>query len=187
MVLASLRAIGRNLLLFLAVSLIFAFGAQAQNVLVGTIDKVDTGTKTVAVKSADGTVTVVKYTDKTAVHGLKDAAHGGDLAGKEGGRVIVHDVPEGTDTVARSIVFVGDQTVEKTDGTIFKISKKSKTVSVKMADNTVKVFSVSSHATVNAGKDVFHYSAVSMKEGDHVVVYSTDESGKKIAHAFEHL
>ncbi|MGC2720685.1 MAG: hypothetical protein WA209_13950, partial [Candidatus Acidiferrales bacterium] len=99
----------------------------------------------------------------------------------------VHDVPEGADKVGRSIVFVGDKTVDKTDGTIFRIDKKTKTVSVKMADNTVKVFSVSSHATVNAGKDVFHYSEVSMKEGDHVVVYSTEEGGKAVAHAFEHL
>ncbi|MGC2719972.1 MAG: hypothetical protein WA209_10305, partial [Candidatus Acidiferrales bacterium] len=75
MVLASLRAIGQFLVLFVALLFTFAVGAQAQDVLVGTIDKVDTGAKTVAVKSADGTVTVVKYTDKTAVHGLKDAAH----------------------------------------------------------------------------------------------------------------
>jgi hypothetical protein len=187
MVHASLRAIGRNLVLFLGISLVFAFGAKAQDVVVGTIDKVDTGAKTVAVKTADGTVTTVKYTDKTALHGLGDAAHGADLAGKTGGRVIVHDVPEGTDKVARSIVFVGDKTVDKTDGTIFKIGKRTKTVSVKMADNTVKVFTISSHASVNAGKDVFKYSAVTMKEGDHVVVYSTDEAGKSIAHVFEHF
>jgi hypothetical protein len=187
MVHASLRAIGLNLVLFLAISLAYAVGARAQEVVVGTIDKVDTGAQTVAVKTADGTVTTVKYTGKTAVHGLTDAAHGADLAGKEGGHVIVHDVPEGTDKVGRSIVYVGDKTVDKTDGTIFKIGKKSKTISVKMADNTVKVFTVSSHATVNAGKDVFKYSAVSMKEGDHVVVYSTDEAGKSVAHVFEHL
>ncbi len=187
MVLASLRAIGQMLVLLIVVLFTFAVGAQAQNVLVGTIDKVDTDAKTVAVKSADGTVTVVKYTDKTTVHGLTNATHAASLAGKEGGRVIVHDVPEGADTVGRSIVYVGDKTVDKTDGTIFKIGKRSRTVSVKMADNTVKVFSVSSHATVNAGKDVFHYSAVSMKEGDHVVVYSTEEGGKAIAHAFDHL
>jgi hypothetical protein len=168
MVLASLRAIGQNLVLLIAISLAFAVGARAQDVVVGTIDKVDTGAKTVAVKTADGTVTTLKYTDKTAVHGLSGTA-------------------EGTDTVARSIVFVGDKTVDKTDGTIFRIGKTTKTISVKMADNTVKVFSVSTHATVNAGKDVFHYSAVSLKEGDHVVVYSTDEAGKSIAHAFEHL
>jgi hypothetical protein len=187
MALASPRAIARNLVLFVAVSLAFAVGARAQDVVVGTITKVDTGAKTVAVKTADGTVTTVKYTDKTAVHGLGDAAHGAALAGKEGSRVIVHDVPEGTDKAARSIVYVGDKTVDKTDGTIFKIGKKSKTISVKLADNTVKVFDVSTHATVNAGRDVVKYSVVSMKEGDHVVVYSTDEAGKSIAHAFEHL
>ena len=45
--------------------------ARAQNpthVVSGTIEKVDAGAKTIAVKTADGTVETVKFTEKTAVH-----------------------------------------------------------------------------------------------------------------------
>ncbi len=61
--------------------------ARAQDVthvVSGTVEKVDAGAKIIAVKTADGTVETVKFTEKTAVHGLKDAAKGADLAGKEG-------------------------------------------------------------------------------------------------------
>jgi hypothetical protein len=48
--------------------------AQAStNVITGTIEKVDSGAKTIAVKTADGTVETVKFTETTSVHGLKDA------------------------------------------------------------------------------------------------------------------
>src|ERR1700741_1324182 len=77
------------------VALCFALAsvrAQTSGVVTGTVEKVDSGAKTIAVKSADGTVETVKFTDKTTVHGLKDAAKGSDLAGKEGSHVIVHPV-----------------------------------------------------------------------------------------------
>jgi len=47
--------------------------ARAQDVthvVSGTIEKVDAGAKTIAVKTADGTVETVKFTDKTTVHGM---------------------------------------------------------------------------------------------------------------------
>src|SRR6266566_1769503 len=53
--------------------------ARAQDVthvVSGTVEKVDAGAKTIAVKTADGTVETVKFTEKTTVHGLKDAAKG---------------------------------------------------------------------------------------------------------------
>lgn len=183
----SARACSRAFLLVCAIILVFAFQSQAQGVVVGSIDKVDSAGKTVGVKTADGTVTAVKFTGKTTVAGLKDATHAGDLAGKEGGHVIVHEVPEGTDKVARSIVYVGDATVHTTEGTVFHVGKKSGTIGVKMADGTVKTFTVAKHATVDGGKDVYKYSAVKLKQGDKITVYSTDEAGKEIAHVFEHL
>ena len=53
--------------------------ARAQNpthVITGTVEKVDAGAKTIAVKTADGTVETAKFTEKTTVHGLKDAPFG---------------------------------------------------------------------------------------------------------------
>jgi hypothetical protein len=183
----SVKAGVRAVLALFAFAVLFAVGANAQDVVTGTIDKVDTGAKTVAVKSADGTVTVVKYSGKTVVHGLKDGAKGADLAGKEGGHVIVHDVPERSDKVAHSIYFVGDKSVHATEGTVQDVAKGTRVVTVKTADGTVKTFTVAGHATVDGSKDVGEYSVKGVKAGDHVVVYSTEETGKEIAHAFHHL
>jgi hypothetical protein len=159
----------------------------SSNVITGTIEKVDSGAKTIAVKTADGTVETVKFTEKTTVHGLKDAGKGADLAGKEGGHVIVHTAGEGADKTAHSVEWVGDKTVHTAEGTVEDVGKGSKTVAVKTADGTKETFVVADHATVDTGKDVARYSARGAKKGEHVTVYYTEEAGKKIAHVFKHL
>lgn len=161
--------------------------ADGTGVVTGTLSKVDAAGKTVAVKTADGTVETVKFTEKTTVHGVKGVAKGADLAGKEGGHVIVHTTGEGADKTAHSIVWVGDKTVKTADVTVDDVGKGTKTVAVKTADGAKDTYVVSEHATVDAGKDVGKYSAVGVKKGAHVTVYYTDEGGKKIIHAFEHL
>jgi len=157
------------------------------NVFTGTIDKVDSGAKTIAVKTADGTVKTVKFTDKTAVHGLKDAAKGADLAGKEGGHVIVHSVGTGAEETAHSVEWMGEKTVHTVDGTVEETAKGTKTVAVKTADGTKETFVVADHATVNTGKEVARYSTKGAEKGEHVTVYYTEDAGKKIAHVFKHL
>src|ERR1700722_327556 len=79
------------------------------NIISGTLDKVDSGAKTIAVKTTDGTSETVKFTGKTTVHGLKDATKGADLAGKKGGHVIVHTTGEGIDKTAHSVDWVGNR------------------------------------------------------------------------------
>jgi hypothetical protein len=173
------------------VALLLVAAAQpaqaATDVITGTLDKVDSGAKTIAVKTADGIVATVKFTDKTTVHGLKDAAKGADLAGKEGGHVIVHTVGEGTDKTVHSVEWFGDKTVETTEGTVDDVGEGSKTVAVKTADGTKETFVVADHATVDTGKDVARYSERGAKKGEHVTVYYTEEAGKKVAHVFKHL
>jgi Cu/Ag efflux protein CusF len=157
------------------------------NVTTGTIEKVDSGAKTLTVKTADGTVETVKVTEKTTVHGLKDAAKGSDLAGKEGSHVIVHTVGEGADKTAHSVEWVGDKTVHTTEGTVEDVGEGSKTVAVKTADGTKETFVVADHAVVTSGKDIARYSARGARKGERVTVYYTEEAGKKIAHVFRHL
>lgn len=169
---------------FVAVSL----AAQTSgNVFTGTVDKVDSGAKTISVKTADGTVKTVKFTDKTTVDGLKDATKGTDLAGKEGGHVIVHSIGTGAGETAHSVEWVGDKSVHTFDGTVDAAGKGSKSVAVKTADGTKETFVVADHATVNTGKDVERYSARGAEKGEHVTVYYTEEAGKKIAHVFKHF
>src|SRR5258708_4381480 len=93
-----------------------------------TNEKADAGAKTVPVKTADGSVETVKFTDKTTVHGLKDAAKGADLVGKEGGHVIVHTTGEGAEKTAHSVEWFGDKTVHTTEGTVEDVGEGTKTV-----------------------------------------------------------
>ncbi len=176
------------LVIIAACSVIHA--ARAQNpthILTGTIEKVDSGAKTIAVKTADGTVETAKFTEKTTVHGLKGAAKGADLAGKEGGHVIVHATGEGAEKTAHSVEWLGDKTLHTTQGTVEDVGKGTKTVAVKTADGTKEAFEVAGHATVDTGKTVGRYSALGATKGEHVTVYYTEEAGKKIAHVFKHL
>src|ERR1700737_1144282 len=84
-----------------------SYGSQdSTNVITGTLDKVDSSSKTMAVKTADSALQTVKFTDKPTVHGLKDAGKGADLAGKEGGHVIVYTVGEGAAKTAHSVDWV---------------------------------------------------------------------------------
>src|ERR1700740_3240271 len=185
----SLQASLRIALVLVAACFAIA-AAHAQNpthVISGTVEKVDAGAKTIAVKTADGTVETVKFTEKTTVHGLKEGAKGADLAGKEGGHVIVHATGEGAEKTAHSVEWFGDKTVRTTEGTVEDVGEGSKTVAVKTADGTKEAFEVSEHATVDTGKDVGRYSAVGAKKGEHVTVYYTEEAGKKVAHLFKHL
>lgn len=185
---SSIQSNLRTVLPLLLFSFVFAAPcARADNVVTGTLEKVDTGAKTVTVKTADGTEDVVKYTGKTTADGAKSLAHATDLVGKEGGHVIIHCTTEGSEKVAHSIHYVGDKTVHATEGTVEDIGKDGKTVTIKTADGTEKTFDVAGHATVDAGKDVGVYSADGVKKGAHVTVYSTEDAGKAIAHVFAHL
>jgi hypothetical protein len=73
----------------------------------GVVKSVDKGTKTMVIKTADGTEHTVKYTDKTVVGGTKDAGKGvakGStetyLAGKKGAKVTVEYTEKGGEKTA---------------------------------------------------------------------------------------
>lgn len=188
-----MRLLGTRVAILAAVILLaagcfaLAPAAGATDVVAGTIEKIDSAGKTIAVKAADGTVHTFKYTEKTTVHGLKDAAKAADLAGKEGGHVIVHTTGEGAEKTAHSVEWTGDKTVHFTEGTVEETGEGTKTVAVKTADGTKETFEVADHATVDTGKDVVRYSTRGAKKGEHVTVYYTEDAGKKIAHVFKHL
>jgi hypothetical protein len=188
MSLRSMRLDLRAIFALMALVLVLGVqGARASNVITGSVEKVDTTAKTIAVKTSDGTVHVVKYAGDATVSGLKGVAHGTDLAGKESGHVIVHTVGTGADETARSIVWVGDKTVKTTDGVVEDTGKGVKVMSIKTADGTKETFVIADHATIDTGKDIGKYSVVGAEKGEHVTVYYTESAGKKIAHVFEHL
>jgi hypothetical protein len=69
----------------------------------GVVKKVDKDSKTMVVKTADGTEHTIKYTDKTTIEGAKDAA--GDV--KEGAHVSVKYTEKGGEKTAVGVKDVG--------------------------------------------------------------------------------
>jgi hypothetical protein len=87
-----------------------AVADEFTHVISGVVKSVDKDTKTVVVKTADGTEHTIKYTDDTTVKGAKDAGKGIEkggadtyLAGKEGTKVTVKYTEKGGEKTAVGI------------------------------------------------------------------------------------
>ena len=105
---------GTFLAAFLAITSIFVWNAAAQDdavhIISGFVKHVDHDTKTVVIKTADGTEHTIKYTEKTTVTGTKDASKGvakgstdAYLDAKTGAKVTVKYVDKGADKTAVAV------------------------------------------------------------------------------------
>ncbi len=174
-----------SLLLSLAV---FCWQAQAverrQGVIEGTITKIDSGAKTIVVKTADGAEHTLHFVKRTAVHaaegteaGAKDTFHGL----KEGTQVAVHYTGKGTEDTAEEVDRLGKDGLKASEVTVTKIDRGAKTMVVKTANGTEETYKLTDSAARDAGKDV----SQGTEKGAKATVYYTEEGGRKIAHFFK--
>lgn len=162
-----------------------AYGAQdVVSAVHGTIDKIDSGTKIVVVKTADGTRRSLHVLDRTAVHGVdlsaaasKDSWHG--LS--EGGEVVAHYTKRGSEDTAVEIDKVGQDGLKAAKGTVREIDRGGRKLVVDTGTGTKETFELTGHASEDAGKDIGKATA----KGSRVAVYYTEDAGKKVAHFFE--
>jgi hypothetical protein len=152
----------------------------------GTIEKIDSDTKTVVVKTADGTEHSLHFDAKTTVQGAdasakatEDSWHGL----KDGSEVVAHYTTRGTEDSAVEIDNVGQDGLKTMGGTIKDIDRGRKTLVVKTGDGTEQTFRLTGHATEDGGTDI----AKGTEEGARVTVYYTEQGGKKLAHFFEKM
>ncbi len=180
----------KNLLRFVAIATMLVFAVRAADDVVsavhGTVTKLDSSTKTMVVKTQDGTEHTVHFVDKTAVYGADKTAAGAKDSFKglsEGSEVVVHYTAKGTEKTATEVDKVGKDGLKSVDGTVTKVGKDGKTVVVKSADGTEHTFDVAGHDTADAAKGIGKATDKSGK----VTVYYTEQGGKKVAHFFEKL
>jgi hypothetical protein len=150
----------------------------------GTIQKIDTTSKTVAVKTSGGMVYTLQLTKDTAVHGANAVAATGKASwhGMETGtEVIAHYTQRGGQKTIVELDRVGKGGMAVTRGTIESISRDSKTIAIRTSDGAVKSFQLTTRAAKYTGAT----AAGGTKKGTRVAVYSTETTGKKVAHFFE--
>jgi hypothetical protein len=163
----------------LALSALLGFAAdEAVHAVDGTVEKVDTGTKTVVVKTADGTEHTFHYVGDVTVHGVKGGAKGTVDGVTEGTKVAVHYTVDGSKETAHEFDNIGHDGLKATDGTVEGVDKGAKTISVKTADGTVDTFHFSERAAKDTGEGIGKGTEKSAK----VTVYYTDKAGVKTAH-----
>jgi hypothetical protein len=152
----------------------------------GTITKLDSGTKTMVVKTKDGTEHSIHFVARTTVHGVtatgegsKDAFHGL----KEGSEVVAHYTVKGTEKTGVEVDHVGKDGLKVVDGTVTRVGEGGKVVVVKTADGTEHTFHAAGHDTVKTADEI----GKGTEKGAKVTVYYTEDAGKKVAHVFEKL
>jgi hypothetical protein len=153
----------------------------------GDVEKIDSKTKTMVIKAEDGTEHAIHYTDKTTVHGLKDAAHATDHIAHQGDHVVVRYAGKGEHATATDVEHIGKSSMKTLDGTIQKVDAKTHTIVVKGEDGTLHTYHVADRALVDTGKNVENFSEKSAKKGERVTVHYTEEAGHDVAHLFKHF
>jgi hypothetical protein len=163
-----------------------AFLSVAQdvvNAIHGTIEKIDSDTKTMVIKTSDGTEHTLHFLDRTAVHGVraseagsKDAWHGLE----SGTEVVAHYTTRGTEDTAVEFDKVGEEGLKKSTGTVTDLDRGTKKLVVKGDDGVESTYRLTDRAAKDGGKDV----TAGAEKGAKVTVYYTEVAGKKIAHFF---
>jgi hypothetical protein len=149
----------------------------------GTIKKIDAGTKTMVVKSGDGSGHTLRLLDTSAVHGAKASAQAGKDSWhglSEGSEVVAHYTKRGGEDTVIEIDKVDKDGMKAATGTIKDLDRDGKKLVVKADDGTESTFRLTDHAAKDAGTDV----AKGTEKGTKVTVYYTEEAGKKIAHFY---
>ena len=180
-----MRIVGIGVLLVSLVSAAFAV-EHVVNSTHGTITKIDKAGKTFAIKTAEGTEHVFHFTDHAAVHGVKatDLAAKDSWRGlKEGSEVVVHSTKRGSEDTAVEVDKLGDNGLEKTEGTIKEIDRGGRKLVIESADGTERTFKLTGHAAADSAKEI----APGAEKGTRVVVYSTEQAGHKVAHFLEKI
>lgn len=170
-----------RLCLCLAMTVSTCLAVEAVTAVHGTVTKLDSAAKTIAIKTKDGTEQTLHWVGKTTVHGADAGAKDTFKGIKEGSEVVAHYTTKGADKTAVEVDKVGKDGMKETDGTVTAIDRGSKTIAVKTADGTVQTFKMADHAAEDAGKDV----GKATEKSAQVTVYYTEDAGKKIVHFFE--
>ncbi len=154
-----------------------SFAVEAVSAVHGTISKIDSGAKTIVVKTAEGTEHTFRFIAKTTVHGTEAGAKDTFRGLKEGTEVVAHYTAKGAEKTAVEVDQVGKDGLKAVDGAVSDIDRGGKKLVVKSADGTEQAFRLAEHAAAETGKGA--------EKSARVTVYYTESAGKKIAHFFE--
>ncbi len=150
----------------------------------GLVIKVDHAAKTMVVKAADGTEYTMHLVERTVLYGGNETYKGAEEASRglqEGSRVVVHYTKQGSDETAEEIDRIGTHGLKMSEGTITKLDRVTRTMTIKIADGTEEIYQLTEHAIEAAGIE----TEAAAKTSAHAILYYSDEAGQKVVHFFK--
>ncbi|HXW89484.1 MAG TPA: hypothetical protein VEK33_02970, partial [Terriglobales bacterium] len=169
-------------------------GGDVVHAVAGVITRIDAAAKTIALKTADGTEHVFKYTEKTTVHVAKEGGESAKagaidtyMAGKEGTHAVVRYTGKGAEETATHVEDLGKNSLQVSEGTVTHIDRAARTVTIRTEDGTEDTYHVAKHATIDTERGITKNSELIAKKGEKVTVHYTEEAGEKIVHLFKHV
>jgi hypothetical protein len=144
------------------------------NIVLGTIEKVDSTAKTIVVKTGDGTEHTIRITDATTMKGTKDGFNGL----REGSQIVARTTGTGGDETATEVGKIGEDGFKATDGTVEKFEKDTKRIVVKNVHGAKETFELGGKALEDAGQA----TGLRITKGTIVTVYYTEEGGERVAY-----
>jgi hypothetical protein len=150
----------------------------------GIVTKIDLTSKTLVVKSKDGVEHTFHYVDKTVVKGADAtaaAAKDSYKGIKEGSEVVVQTAKKGSVDTADRVDILSKDTAKTVNGTLVKVGKGGKDLTIKTADGTQQTFKTAGKGIADTAEDL----SKKTQQGAKITVIYTEDAGKKIAHFFE--
>jgi hypothetical protein len=146
----------------------------------GTMKTVYRGLNTIVVTTIDGVEHVYRFTKDLIIHGGKTPTD--PLAGlKEGAVVVIHYSTEGAQQTVREIDELGDEGLLETEGTITRIERRGKQITVRIGEGVIETFKLTERAASEA-QDIDTQTTPGLTK---IVIYYKDENGRKVVHYFK--
>src|ERR1700688_2419402 len=112
-----------QILMFVALPNSLCLAADVVTAVHGTVTKVTASTKTIVVKTKDGTEHTLHFVAKTTVHGTEAGATDTFKGVKEGSEVVAHYTTKGTEKTAVEVDHLGKDGLQETKGTVSEIDR----------------------------------------------------------------
>jgi hypothetical protein len=175
--------------LFVMISLMASSTPSAQSpppvqgtiALEGTMKKFYRAANVVIVTTIDGVEHVYHFAKDLVVHGGKGSGIDALEGLREGSTVVVHYTVEGAESTAREIDRIGDEGLNVTEGTVTRISRGRKQITVRFDNGTAENFELTERAAVETARNIGQPGATK------VLIYYSNEAGRKVAHAFKKI
>jgi hypothetical protein len=151
----------------LILTAVAAFGQKkGEQVLVGTIEKVEAAEKKVHIKDSKGTISSFQWDTKSVAFGGTEAALWAADAGLIGSNAVVVGVKVGEGSVIRSLHLFGTGSIYVKRGVIRWLEGPPHKLGVKNGDNAEEVFALSDSALLTTSKTSDIAAGVLTKEFD---------------------